>query len=228
MIDLFTSDLDALSNAELYSAIGEFAREQPNEGWRHDFTEMWDDSALKTIASFANTLGGVLIVGAAKSKTDVYSRLIGAESETEYKTKIASAIATNISPTPHYKIFECHDPGNTRKKLCVVRVQSSTAVHLISKKNVQPVYVRNEDQSIPADAVQLRRLIERERESVSNPLAALFERGRRLLVDLQLNEGYQSRNREAWHLSACQPSQTFLKMALVPVNHETFLLDRSL
>jgi len=227
MIDLFTTDLDALSNTELFSAIGEFAREQPNEGWRHDFTQIWDDTALKTIASFANTLGGLLIVGVAKSKTDVDSRLVGAESATEYKTKIASAIATNISPTPHYKVFECHKPGDTKKRFCVVRVQSSTALHLISKKSIQPVYVRNEDQSISADAVQLRRLIERERESPGNLVAALSERGRLLRGDLQLNEGYRDPGRETWHLSARQPSQTFLKLALVPIDRETFLLDRS-
>jgi hypothetical protein len=65
--DLFTDDLGTLGNDELYAAIEELTRVQPSEGWRLDYTEQWDDSALKNIAAFAHSFGGLLVVGVRKA-----------------------------------------------------------------------------------------------------------------------------------------------------------------
>src|SRR5260370_30066814 len=145
-INLFTDDLSGLQNDELFTAIADFAKAQPIEGWRHDYTEKWEDPALKNIAAFANTFGGLLIIGVRKGKKDVTCELLGVESDSEYKTRIASAIAANISPVPSYSIFECHKPDAPNRRFCVIRVREGKLLHLITKKDFSPVYVRNEDE----------------------------------------------------------------------------------
>jgi len=100
--NLFTDDLSGLTNDELFAAIVHFATAQPVEGWRHDYTEKWEEAGLKNIAAFANTFGGLLVVGVKKGKQDVACEFPGVETDSEYKTRIASAIAANISPVPSY------------------------------------------------------------------------------------------------------------------------------
>jgi len=224
--DLFADDLNALGNDDLYKAIKEFAGAQPNEGWRLDYTELWDDSALKNIAAFAHSFGGLLIVGVRKDKDDIAPELVGIESSVEYKTRIASAIAANISPVPSYDIFECHKPGAPNQKYCVVRVRESKVLHLVTKKRLEPVYIRNEDEVRPATAEQLRMLIDREREAPS----ASQNFGRRA-IDLQVSKavrsGYKDLDSAVWHTLYYEDSPTFLKLEMIPAEAVQLELDRS-
>jgi len=223
--NLFTDDLSGLKNDELFEAIVDFATAQPIEGWRHDYTEKWEDAGLKNIAAFANTFGGLLIVGVKKGKKDVACGFPGVETDSEYKTRIASAIAANISPVPSYSIFECHQPGASDRKFCVVQVREGRHLHLITKKDLHPAYVRNEDESRIADATQLRRLIDREKGS-----AALSDRitvdANRLRDSMLVNRGYKNPDSSTWYLSTHDPSQTFLKLVLMPVEAITIELEQ--
>src|SRR6267154_5403486 len=99
MIDLFTINFDSLTNEARYSAIAEFAEAQPVESYRHDFKTLWANDTLKDVAALANTFGGILVLGIEKGQNDHVARLIGVSSDSELTTRIASAIATNISPT---------------------------------------------------------------------------------------------------------------------------------
>ena len=212
-IDLFQDDLDALKNNELFAAIADFAKAMPSEGWRHDYTVRWEDSALRKVAAFANTFGGLLIVGVKKEKTDSECELIGVESEMEYKTRVASSIAANISPVPSYRIYECQHPKMLELRFCVIRVSIGKSLYLITKKGMDPVYIRNEDEARPANAAELRRLIEREKEA---PMQAeqIAARAHELLTYLYVGHGYKSDDRHTWQSSLHENSQTFLKLAL--------------
>jgi len=224
--DIFTDDLGTLTNDELYAAIEELSKAQPNEGWRLDYTEQWEDSALKNVSAFANAFGGLLIVGVRKAKQDAVPELVGVDSDFEYKTRIASAIAANISPAPSYNIYECHKPDTPNKKFCVVRIRDSKILHLVTKKGLDPVYVRNEDEARPANAEQLRMLIDRERES-----PALSQNMDRRAIDLQVSKsvrfGYRDQDSSAWHMSYYQDSLTFLKLEMIPSNTIELELERS-
>ena len=224
--DLFTDDLSAVTNDELYSAIKSFAEASPSEGWRHDFTTEWCNSALTKIAAFANTFGGLLLVGIGKGKGDPTCTLLGVESPNEYKTGIASSISANISPTPSFEVYECSDPAKSNRKFCVVRVRPGKALYLVTKKGLDPVYVRNEDEARRADAAQLRSLIDREKEMATGAQRAC-ERARSLAERLFVFEGYQSSDPATWAYSPCRHSLTFLKLALVPSETIQIELERS-
>jgi len=214
-IDLFRDDLTSASNAELFAAIKAFAETMPSEGWRHEYTREWQDSALKDVAAFANTFGGLLIVGVKKDKGDHECVLVGAESDFEYKTRIASSIAANISPVPGYRIYECHQPEEPKRRFCVIRVEAGQPLHLITKKGMEPTHIRNEDQTRPANAAELRHLIEREREAPELG-ERQAEKAHELLTYLHIGRSYKSDHPHTWQTSLSSNSQTFLKLALIP------------
>jgi predicted HTH transcriptional regulator len=88
----------------------QLASAQPNESNRDDYKTIWSNDAIKDAAAFANTFGGILIIGVEKNKKDNQAKPVGVASSSALTTGIASAIATNISPTPPYDIAECHEP----------------------------------------------------------------------------------------------------------------------
>lgn len=213
MIDLFAIQFSSLGNDQLYSAIVEFAQAQPNESNRHDFKSVWTSDAVKDVAALANTFGGLLVIGVAKGQDDPEARLIGVASSSELTTGIASSIATNISPTPSYDISECCKPGETNKRFCVVRIRNDSTLHLVTKKGIAPVWIRNADQTITADAAQLRGLIDRERQIVAGLDDALTERAQGILGEMII--GHQYADAPDW-TRVWQRSDTYFKLALVP------------
>jgi hypothetical protein len=61
-IDLFSAEYGTLSNEHGFSAITSFAEAQPIESNQHDFKAVWTSEAIKDVAVFANTLGGILVI----------------------------------------------------------------------------------------------------------------------------------------------------------------------
>ncbi len=225
-IDLFTDDLSGVTNDELYSAIKSFAEANPSEGWRHDFTSVWCDSALRKAAAFANTFGGLLFVGIQKNKGDRDCKLLGVDSPTEYKTRIASSMAANISPTPNYDVHECADPTGPDRRYCIVRVRPGKVVHLVTKKGLDPVFVRNEDEARPPDASQLRRLIDRERQMAPGDRGA-SQRAQRLAGALPVCSGFENDDPAVWIYSPRHQSDTFLRLMLEPSEVFCFEMERT-
>jgi hypothetical protein len=79
---------------------------------------------------------------------------------------VASLIASNLFPSPPFDIAEADIPNNIdRKKVCIVRIRETSEICLLAKKGEKhPIYVRIEDQSAPADAAQVRSLLNRKRQ----------------------------------------------------------------
>lgn len=159
-IDLYKDDLTAPADQDLYKAIEVFTRiaspqtDRAQEGYLLDFKALWSDSALRAVAAFANTFGGLLLVGVSEDHGRA-DQLLGVPSQRqELKTSIASSIASNISPTPPYDIRDVVFPDGSGRHLCIVRVRKGNQLYLLTKKGDQPVYVRNEDESRPADAAR--------------------------------------------------------------------------
>jgi len=219
-VDLYRDDFSRLTDVEVFQGIEAFTRTtepiavRPRESFVLDFKEGWGDRALRTVAGFAHTFGGLLIVGVSEKDAQP-DELIGVESLGELKTSIASSIATNISPTPSYEIAECKHPGYPGRKLAVVRVRQGHQLYYFTKKGERPIYVRNEDESVPADAAQLRSLIERK---TSEPLAqsVAAQRVSVLSPSVQLK-----------HTDHLAPSQTptQIQIILTPFDHPSLILD---
>jgi len=171
-VDLFSADFSHLTDTDLYAAITEFTRQnlpqndRARESYTVDFKEKWSDKSLKVVAAFANTFGGIIFVGVSEEGGRA-KELVGEDSKGELKTRLASSIAASITPTPSFEIAECILPGQPNRRLAVIRVRSTNKIHFLTTGD-SPVYVRNEDQAIPARAAELRNLIVREREAESS------------------------------------------------------------
>jgi hypothetical protein len=153
---------------EIYKAIENLIdinapqTERQAEGYTIDFKEEWADKSLRVVASFANTFGGIIVIGVSESAGRA-DNIVGVGGKGELKTKIAGSISSNISPIPDYDIVECGMPSDPSRRLAVVRVRADNRLHYLLKKGEQPIYIRNVDQSIPALASELRASIENER-----------------------------------------------------------------
>jgi hypothetical protein len=173
-IDFYKDDLTAPEDKDLYTAIEVFTRislpqtERTQEGYLLDFKAIWSDTALKAVAAFANTFGGLLVLGVS-DKDGRADELVGIRSQRhELKTRVASMIASNISPSPSYEIRDVAFPDGSGRHLCIVRVRKGNHLYLLTKKGELPVYVRNENESIPADSARLQALLAT-RVAVSSP-----------------------------------------------------------
>lgn len=222
-VDLFSEDLDKYDNAGKYSALVQFCAARLNEGWRLDYTKEWDDRALEKVASFANTFGGVLIIGVKKDKSDPEPLLIGVNCATEYKTRVASSIAANISPVPSYYVYECHKPGEPNSKFCVVQVRNVNDFHLLTRKNIKPIHIRNEDETREADAGDIRRLLERNRLTEDSQ-AKLTARANETFPLLRIR---RDRNLLGDGRESFRESQSFLKIVLIPMEFRGEHLEKS-
>ncbi len=227
-IDLYLDDLPSLSEAAVLQAVETFLRiadspdHRPRENFVLDYKEAWSDSSLHTVDAFAHTFGGLLIVGVSDSR-GLPEKIVGVEARGELTTAIASSIATNISPAPRYQIADCRLPaveGQTPRRLAIIRVQQGNQIHYLTKKGERPIYVRNGDQSIPADAAELRSLIERTAR-VSGVHESLRSRVADLRTSVVLKENIATD-------SYGHPQiPTHRQVLLIPFDHSNVLLDRA-
>jgi len=232
MIDLFNDNLDKIQSSDLYRALVDFMRlndpvsDRPAESWRLDFKRQWSDRALQAVAGFANTFGGVLIIGVDPDGSD-QSRpgsIFGTSVTHEVKLQIASGIATNISPIPSYRIAECADPSDSARRMWVVQVRAGTSLHLLTKKdskNLNPIYVRNESGNLPADAARIRALVAERIEAPQHP-SDQYQRAVQMRSDL-----YVTRSAKTPAVQRERSATRFLISAL-PKRKLSARLDKSL
>lgn len=104
-VDLFSADYFRLTDSDLYVAIEEFTRQslpqsdRTQEGYTVDFKQQWNDDSLRVVAAFANTFGGIILIGVSEAGGRAKD-LVGEVSKGELKTRLASSIAANISRLP--------------------------------------------------------------------------------------------------------------------------------
>ncbi|MBZ5596540.1 MAG: ATP-binding protein [Acidobacteriia bacterium] len=227
-IDLFKDEFSRFGDPELFDAVEAFTRvtspanDRTQEGYLVDFKATWSSSALQTVAAFANTFGGLLLVGVSEDHGRA-DQIVGIQSQRqELKTSIASSIASNISPTPPYEIRDVAFPSDPARHLCIVRVRKGNSLYLLTKKGEQPVYIRNEDESRPADATRLQALLSMRAIAghpiVSDPLPykqPSIGTNQLYVTRAQTQNGQPQRFR----------SETFLQIALMPEEPIAVRLD---
>jgi Schlafen, AlbA_2 len=224
--DLYKIDLQRTPGAELYAAVNAFTatnlplEQRPREGYLLDFKQDWSDGTLRTIAAFANTFGGLLIVGVSENDARPET-IVGIDCPGELKIRLASSIASNIAPCPVFEIGECSLPNEPDRKVCVIRVRESAEMCLVTKKGERnPAYVRVEDQSLPADAAQLRALVQR-RERGRGCVSGLQEHRREWLNDLFVTKACPIPGQRV-------RSNTFMRASLFPAEHPRIEVDISI
>jgi hypothetical protein len=225
--NLFVADLTTCTPKELQQSIVSLALTGIEENFRLDFKEKWNpDKQCPDIAAFANSYGGLLILGVADDRRSFPG--ISVPQNSDLKTQLASTIATRISPVPVFEIHTCPTPNDPKCALVLIRVSPQSKIHLYLKGE-RPVYVRNEDQTIPAKASELQALLDRVRAAEPNGLNAIdpvAEIAREFYVSkaTDLSATYAMRQQSANR----QKSETFWEVAAAPERSLHVGLDSAL
>ncbi|MBO0698261.1 MAG: ATP-binding protein [Zavarzinella sp.] len=169
-MSLFTSPIDQID----FPMVDAFLNDHPKESMRLDYKAQISDGLDKTIAAFANTIGGVVILGVEENS---------ATNEPVWPPTNPSVIQHNVPrlmdqlndlcylsiyPPVNVQISRLiSNPHAPNKVLVVIRVdQSKDAPHAVEKKQ-QVFYVEktgNTSRRIsPADIDQIERMLDRRR-----------------------------------------------------------------
>jgi hypothetical protein len=163
-VPLLTTPLDQVS----YEQVIEFCKTFP-EGVRVEYKREPGKNTPKIVSSFANTVGGIWVIGVDADKMTNTAQLppIGIKLEPGIEERITQSAVTGIYPgiTPAVRVFRM--PDKPDHALVVVKVAESVeAPHAI--ENSTRVYVRNASTTEPAELADIDRidyLLKRRRES---------------------------------------------------------------
>lgn len=111
-------------------------------------------SLSKACAAFANTYGGLLVVGVA----DGDDRLVGIEPRPEPELWVKDVLRGNVLPMPPFRARWLPNADGDRGVLLVLVEESSTTPHLILSSGA--IYVRNPGSSDPVPIDDQRRLLD--------------------------------------------------------------------
>jgi len=74
---------------------------EEEEGSRLEFKEKFNDGVMKTISAFANTYGGVIIIGVSNGK-----QIVGIDLNDGSLQKIINEIIDNLNITPEMEMIK--------------------------------------------------------------------------------------------------------------------------
>ena len=164
---MFTKPANEIDFNDIEVFCGEWG-----EGVRVEYKrEMTPKSLPKIISSFANTQGGIVIIGveADKKQNKVRFPIQGIPNDDGLEERIVQSAITGIYPSVRPEVITCDVPGETGNVVAVVRVEESQqAPHAI--QNSTRVYVREGSVTQPyelADIGRIEYLLKRREEPQS-------------------------------------------------------------
>jgi predicted HTH transcriptional regulator len=140
-----------------FTDVENFCKEWP-EGIRVEYKSQMIDNIPKTISAFANTLGGILVIGVPTDATNKVALPInGIDEKSGLEERITQASVNGIYPgvLPEIRVFNISGTGN--KVVIVIKVHESIeAPHAI--QNSTRVYIRTGNLSNPYDLAEIDRI----------------------------------------------------------------------
>jgi hypothetical protein len=145
---LYTKSINEIS----YQDVVDFCTENHSEGfileYKRDFTSLSNEKLAKTVAAFANTYGGILIVGinAPSGKPVAPFEGFVFDPSLKYEEKIESVILSHIKEPVFPEVSVCEPVDG--KTFIVIRVsESHLTPHRVSDNT--KIYVRTGQSSTP-------------------------------------------------------------------------------
>ncbi|MDR3626336.1 MAG: ATP-binding protein [Ignavibacteriaceae bacterium] len=153
-MSIYTSPINDIA----WENIQEFCNERIAENSALDYKEGFPSNLEKTIAAFANTLGGIILIGIKEDKENKPTFPIeGINFEKGLEERVLNIILTNITPPLFPEIKVCPNEDST-KALILIRVpQSHQTPHAINKNT--KVYFRTGNLSNPEDLANVNKIL---------------------------------------------------------------------
>lgn len=144
MINPFGKPIEQLEEEDLYKLV----HEEISEGLYVEYKEDFPTHLGKIVASFANTFGGWIIIGAnARNPRNVPTSFPGISLSNEPKDRFRNICRDHISPVPIFSSKLILKKSDSGRGILVVRVDESTYPPHITKDG--RIYRRNMEGSDP-------------------------------------------------------------------------------
>ena len=139
-----------------YQDVVNFCRQGIGEGVNLDYKRDFPTSGLeKTISAFANTFGGVILIGIEDEDSKPKPPFEGIEYKDRLEERVWNIIVDNIYPPVFPEIKVC--PPRNNKTFVIIRVpQSNETPHAIY--NNTQVYVRTGNRNKPEDLATIEQI----------------------------------------------------------------------
>ncbi len=181
-MSIFSKPVSQIQHGDLQELVQENAIENLRLEFKSDIPNK--DETLKKLSSFANTLGGYLVIGAKADSTDGRIQgLLGANPESGYKQKVIQWCFDAVSPPVTVEVSDPIPSPTDGGKVCyVISVpESDTAPHFLNGR--KGVWVRIDEfsgrfEARLANETELRHLFDR-RKLVQERRGRLVERARK-------------------------------------------------
>lgn len=177
----YTKPLSQLDTADLQELVNDGAVENLRLEFKLKVPDK--DDTLKKLSSFANTLGGFMVVGAEAEKDGRITGLPGVDVEAGYKQKIVDWCSSAVSPPFYVEISDPIPAPASNEKFCYVIyiAESETAPHFLNGR--RGVWVRTDEfskrfEALLATEAELRQLADR-RKLVRDRRANLMARAKK-------------------------------------------------
>ena len=143
-MSLFTQPTNTIS----YDDVVSFCEQGISEGVNLDYKRDFPKSLEKTISAFANTFGGMIIIGVEDEDSKPKRPFVGIKYKQKLEERVWNIILDNIYPPLFPEIRVC--PPKKNKTFVIIRVpQSSDTPHAIY--NNTDVYIRTGNRNKPED-----------------------------------------------------------------------------
>jgi hypothetical protein len=199
--------------------VDEFLKARIPEGHRLDYKLHFPNELAKTIAAFANTLGGMIILGVDSDKVTnepIWPPAVGMPNQPGIADRIIQVATEAIYPPVGVSVSQMENEAMAGHQIAVIFVdESKEAPHAVEKRRKVFVYERTDNKTDPhvlADIDRIRYLLDR-RNAIEEKRELLVAKG---LVKLkkELDKGFTT---VCWVSVApvypwrelCRPSECF-------------------
>lgn len=215
--DLFQINLDdlQLSDIEQFTGIERPENERPKEGVRLDFKKEIPDKIGDTVTAFANTYGGLIILGVKsdKKKQNIPVEITGISGTEDIKPTIVNKILSTVYPRPPFSVGVAIHDKKPDHVVIVIRVDESRIdLHMYIAGQSNKISVRVEDEDRYASLQEIETLFEKKKRFTSEDF---FNRNLSELYVSWRQNGQESR------------SGNHHKISLIPFDNFGIRLDRN-
>lgn len=186
MSTIFTKEISAIRFDDIEHFIGMKVR----EGLRLDYKEDFPKELPKLIAAFANSRGGIVLIGVkADKETNEPTEISGIELKDGLEERVISLALSNITPTiiPEVKVvkFKSISPSQQEDRaVVIIRVnESELAPHQTSNNDI---WIRAYNECQKADLLTIETLFDKQVNSQKNLVIeeeTLLEQAQKIVMD---------------------------------------------
>jgi hypothetical protein len=151
---LFSKKIDEInfSDIEAFCGLGSPEEQRPREGLRIDFKSSFPSDLPKFMTAFANTSGGIIILGVEENQ-GIPQEIVGIPlGKADINTRITEIAYGAINPPLVPEVGLARMPKDKSKGVVVIRIQESQyPPHMMETGGENSIYVRVNDECRKAD-----------------------------------------------------------------------------